>query len=78
MSRTTRFQILVVLQLPTFDPNFATLMCVCVCFALVVCLREEEDEDDISIVHECEPLDDLFKSFLFLSFAFGMAFLPIL
>ena len=25
MSRTTRFQILVVLQLPTFDSNFATL-----------------------------------------------------
>ena len=26
MSRTTRFQILVVLELPTFDLNFATLM----------------------------------------------------
>ena len=26
MSRTTRFQILVVLRLPTFDSNFATLL----------------------------------------------------
>ena len=28
MSRTTRFQILVVLRLPTFDSNFATLKCI--------------------------------------------------